>query len=323
MRTLFFLLLFAVSSCQSPAGDKATATVKIASIASDSIPKKGVFSNTVDKLDKYWHQGLGEINVYKLRQNRYKDIYDGQAVLIFVSEDFLTDKQVKNDQYQSDQSTSIIKTNSIIRFNTGIYDYSLMTSVFTPVRTKDWPVSLKVTQTSQDWCGQTFSQLNWQKADSYKQQSNSYFEKEGDKVENSSADLLEDELMNRIRMGWKHLPQGKYRMIPSMNFLGLKHKAFGAYEAKLSVVDYSGKHFSTNASLKSYHIYYPEFDRTLEIVFHAEAPFLIEGWIDTYPSIFDKKKRSSIAIREKTVLKAYWSENAPEDSVLRTELGLK
>lgn len=323
MRILLLLSLFVLSSCQSSTDNTATTAVKKAGLASDTTLKKGIFFNTVNQLDAYWHQGKGEVNVYKLRQNRYKDMYDGQVVLIFVSEDFLTDKQVKNDQYKSDQSTPIIKTNSIVRFNTGIYDYSLMTSVFTPVRTKEWPASLKVNNTSQDWCGQSFFQMNRQKTGEYKRQSNSYFEKEGDKDEKTMADLLEDELMNRIRMGWKHLPQGNYKMIPSMTFLGTMHKDFGAYEATLSIADYSGDQFATKEALKTYKIHYPEFDRTLEIIFQEEAPYLIEGWIDTYPSIFDKKKRSTIAIREKTALKAYWSENAPEHTVLRAELGLK
>lgn len=323
MRTLLLLSLFAFASCQTEVDENISSNIEQASFAIPTVAKKGVFYNTVNKLDAYWHQGLGEINVYKLQQNRYKDIYDGQAVLIFVSEDFLTDKQVKNEQYKSEQSTPIIKTNAIIRFNTGIYDYSLMTSVFTPVNTKRWPTNLKVSNTNQDWCGQAFTQLNWQETGEYKYQSFSYFEQEGDQEEKGTADLLEDELLNRIRMGWEHLPEGEHEMIPSMNFLRLKHEKFGAYKVALSVGDYSGEYFSSKESLKSYTIHYPDFERTLEIVFQAEAPFLIEGWVDSYPSMFDKKMRSTVAVREKTVLRTYWSEHTLEDGTLRAELGLK
>ena len=125
------LLLF--SSCENSDQTVANQTTTSATfvnkidVSQDTPPEK--------KLDKYWFQGKGEINVYELQQNRYNAVHPGQAVLIFVTEDFLTDKQVKNDNYRNPNSTPILKTNFLNRFTTGLYDYSLMTSVFTPTNT--------------------------------------------------------------------------------------------------------------------------------------------------------------------------------------------
>ncbi len=323
MRILCLLLLFIFTSCQTNTDNTDIITaVKKAEMQRPKGNIQTVFSNTGDQLDAYWHQGLGEINVYSLEQNRYKDTYNGGVVLIFVTEDFLTDKQVKNDAYKNKKSTPILKTNAIQRFSTGIYDYSLMTSVFTPVQTSEWPATMKVTNSGQDWCGQVYSQINWNNEGEYQHLLHSYFENEGDQENTSEADLLEDEIMNRIRMGWQHLPEGEKQLIPSMNFLRLLHQPYASYTANLSVSDYSGDDITSDKPLKVYTIQYPALERTLEIIFQAKAPFIIEGWKDAYPSIFDKKIRSSIAVRQKTVLEDYWSHHSPSDHNLRDDLGL-
>ena len=43
----------------------------------------------------YWYAGKAEITSYKLEQARYGEIRNGKAVLIYVTEDFLPNKQVK------------------------------------------------------------------------------------------------------------------------------------------------------------------------------------------------------------------------------------
>lgn len=316
-------MLFACSG-PAPTNDVQKGSISNSLLPSDEEGEKSVFANTVNGLDKYWYQGAGEVNTFELQQNRYRDIHPGHAVLVFVSEDFLTDSQVKNDNYSNPNSTNILKLNRIDRFTTGIYDYSLMSSVFTPVKTGDIAHTLKVTNSSQDWCGQTFSQMNYSKEKgAYNFQLRSYFENEGDQNESVSGAFLEDELMNRIRMGYEFLPQGEYHVIPSMSFLRLRHKAVGNYKAVLKVSDYQGDKVKTEKQAKVYTINYPSLDRTLQIIFQTQAPHLIEGWIDTYPSAFDGQKRSTIAQRKNTVLEPYWSLNSASQTNLRAEIGIK
>jgi hypothetical protein len=305
--TAIFNLLF---SCETPSTEEAErAKTTTASLSSPSSSFSSPFSNTTGALDKYWYQGKGELNVYELEQNRYQDIHPGEVLLVFVTEDFLTDKQVKNDRYQSNNSTPILKMNGITRFTTGLYDYSIMTSVFTPVKTRDFPRTLKVTHSAQDWCGQVYSQINLQN-EQYQYQLFSYFESEGDDRKNASANLLEEEIMNRIRMDYRSLPVGEdLKIVPGLTFLRLKHKGYQAYTAIASLEDYEGKDF-TGEGLKAYVLEYPEFQRTLTIVFSTISPYYIEGWMDTYPSVFDDQLRTTKAIRKHTTLEEYWSKNA-------------
>ena len=301
--SFFLLLLFA---CQKPVSTDLPRNPAVESEPEPGVT--GVFTNTVNQLDSYWYQGLGELNVYDMEQNRYQGIHPGEALLVFVSEDFLTDKQVKNDRYQNPNTTPILKTNAIIRFTTGIYDYSLMTSVFTPVKTAEFSHTLKVTNTGQDWCGQVYSQLNL-KDNTYQYLLHSYFEAEADQTGEVAVTLLEDEIFNRIRMGWQHLPTGSLTVVPSANFLRLRHQTIKAFPATLSLSAYEGTDFK-GTDLKVYTVSFPDLQRRVEIVFQAQPPYYIEGWVDTYPSAFDGQLRSTKARRKTTVLEKYWEENA-------------
>jgi len=318
MRLAAFFVMVLLFACQKPVSSELPRTPVAESKPEPGVP--GVFANTVNQLDNYWYQGMGELNVYDLAQNRYQGIHPGEALLVFVSEDFLTDKQVKNDRYQNPNSTPILKTNAIIRFTTGIYDYSLMTSVFTPVKTAEFSHTLKVTNTGQDWCGQVYSQLNLQ-GRTYHYLLHSYFETEADQTNEIEATLLEDEVFNRIRMGWQHLPTGSLLVIPSANFLRLRHQPVKAFSANLSLSAYQGDDFK-GTDLKVYTLSFPDLQRRLEIVFQALPPYYIEGWIDTYPSAFDGQLRSTKAKRRTTTLEKYWEQNAnsPLNAAKRADL---
>jgi hypothetical protein len=271
-------------------------------------------------LGPYWFEGKAEINHYTLSQNRYRDLHPGEAVLVFVTEPFLTDKQVKNDQGQKNNSTTVLKLNNIQRFTTGIYDYSVMTSVFTPEELKRFPHSLKVTSSSQDWCGQTFMQINQDK-ENYKVEMRSYFENEGDQNLSLPQALLEDEVWTRLRMGPDALPLGAVQVYPSAMYTRLMHKPFKTYTAEAKLAKYEGNEIKGN-NLKVYQLNFPELERKLEIVFQDKEPYLIEGWMDSHPALLDKQMRQTIAKRTHTLLEAYWQKNNLKDLPLRKDLGM-
>jgi hypothetical protein len=100
------------------------------------------------------------------------------------------------------------------------------------------------------------------------------------------------------------------------------HVECKAYSAEASIVPYAGMEF-IGEGLQKYHLRYPELDRDLEIVFQPQKPYLIEGWIESYPSLFDKVKRSTIAKRTKTLHIAYWRNNSLADRKIREELGVQ
>ena len=268
-----------------------------------------------NKLSDYWYKGEAEITHYELQQNRYGDVHPGEVISIFVTEDFLTDQQVKNDHYQSQNSVSVLKNNLALKFQTGLYDYSIMTSTFTPVNNKDWPATLKVTNSSQDWCGQSFMQLNYRN-DAYQMKLHSYFETEGDVEKEVGKAILEDEIMNRIRINPKGLPTGGIQVFPSTTIVRLKHLTFEPLKAQASLKAYTGQEFSGEA-LMVYTLNYPEMKRTYEVIFEDKAPYRIVGWKDAYPSMFDDKERITIAKATKTIMSPYWQKNSPEDRALR------
>lgn len=107
----------------------------------------------------HWGDGKAEVNGYRLTQPRYGAERAGSAVYIFVTEDFSERRRVKadRDDHPEGDVKPVMKLNAVRDFNTGIYDYNVMTSTFLRTRT-GWPVA-KVSFSSQEWCGHVWQQL--------------------------------------------------------------------------------------------------------------------------------------------------------------------
>jgi len=143
MTQLWIILSFILVSCF---GTPVSTFIKDASSHKDLSAKQ----------KEYWYAGEAEITSYKLTQARYGEIHSGHAVLIFVTEPFSTKTWTKADQPTA-TDVSVMKLNFTKKFNTGIYPYSMMTSTFLPV---DGAVnSLKITSSSQEWCGHTYMEM--------------------------------------------------------------------------------------------------------------------------------------------------------------------
>ncbi len=270
----------------------------------------------------YWFAGKAELNRYSLEQAQYGVLNPGEAVLIFVTEDFRTDTQVKSEDVKGrDKAVPVMKTNISKKFVTGIYDYSLFTSVFTPInneshRTSSFPNTLKVSTSGQEWCGHSYLQLNYAN-NGYHIDGRSYFEKEVVEKYDIEKTLLEDELWNRIRLDPDKLPTGETRMIPGTMAARLRHKRLDPLLVNAKLADYDGVLFPGKL-LKSYTVQYPTDDRTLMIVFEQPSPHKIVGWEETYKS--KDNLLTSRAVLKKTLQSDYWNHNAPADSVLRQSL---
>lgn len=256
----------------------------------------------------YWYQGKAELNRYKLSQSRYGEIREGHAVLIFVTEDMNLDKQVKADYPNRVESTKVLKLNFTKKFLTGIYPYSLMTSTFTPLDSDSYSNSLKVSTSTQEWCGHTFMQLNREK-DSYNWSQYSYFESEADASGKIQCDILEDEIWNFIRLYPERLPTGKISIYPSTQFLRLKHAENRVYEAEASISKSDGQN--------SYTLDYGE--RVLEITYDSSFPHTILEWTEGYknPKGGFIEAYTTSAKLEKQILSPYWSQNSNADSTYR------
>jgi len=280
---------------------------------------KSVESNQAEIMSQFG-SGKAEISVYELKQNRYDGLHQGNVTCVWVTEPFLMDKQVKNESNTSKNSTTVLKNIRLKKFTTGIYDYTISTSVFTPIDRNQFPHSPKVSNTSLEWCGQTFLQLNL-KGDHYESKLFSYFEQEGDKESKVEAALLEDEIFTLIRMNPELLPQGQIELIPSLSYLRLMHVDQKGSKAMAKIKKYSGDEFKGN-NLQVYEVNFLQLNRNLKIIYEAAFPHKILGWEDRYPSVSDREMRTTVATLSKTKMVDYWNKKGKEGEELRIELGL-
>lgn len=266
-----------------------------------------------DSFKRYWYAGKAEINSYTLDQSRYGEQRDGKAVLIFVTEDFSRKKQVKLDDPSKDDKdkVSVLKLNFAKNFITGIYPYSLLQSVFTPVDRNEYPHTLKTTMSSQEWCGHVFTQMNL-KGDQFDVKSFSYFEQEGDANFSIKKVLMEDELWNIIRLDPMALPTGNIEIIPGLFFSRLGHVEL---KPEVAVANKS----ETDKDI-TYSLTIPGQNRTLSIQFEKKFPYKILGWQEEF--LERGSKQRTMATLDRTLVSDYWTKNKNEFQYLRDSLNL-
>lgn len=268
---------------------------------------------TSGDFDKYWYNGEAEISSYELQQVRYGEIRDGKAVLVFVTEHFSPKSGTKPNRVGED-AIPVLKLNATKKFNTGVYPYSMMTSSFYPV--KDEEHSLKISSSSQEWCGHSYMELRNQSK--FKITLNSYFEGESfDNLSLAKANL-EDDIWSKIRVNPSTLPTGKMQMIPSFFYLTLRHKPVKDYEC-------SGVLTKVDKKISQYKVVYPSLNRTISIRFENKFPYKIIGWDETYKTGYgaNMKEMTTTATLIKTIKSDYWNRNSNADVSMRNDLGLE
>jgi len=188
----------------------------------------------------------------------------------------------------------------------------MMNSSFYPV--SEGNHSLKITSSSQEWCGHTYMELKNKKQ--FDVSINSYFEGESKQI-TLKKNILEDDIMSMIRTRPEELPLGEHKVIPSFFSLRLLHKEIKAYECIMNI--------SNNGSHNVYELHYPALERTMEITFDSEFPHKILGWKETQNSGFGnkRKKMTTTAKIKKTLKSTYWQKNSNADEKLRSLLELE
>ncbi len=256
---------------------------------------------------EYWYSGKAEISSYELTQYRYGKPRKGKAVLIFVSEDFNTDLQVKADR-PDEQSVSVLKLNKTKDFATGIYPYHIMESTFSPIAQKAH--ALKTAASVHEWCGQAYMQIN--DRDDLEVRIHSYFESTADKELELKEQLMENEVWNLLRIDPESELLKTDKMIPSLEYLRLRHR-----EAKAYPVDITQQK-SNDTLITSFD--QSTLNRTLTIYQEADHPYRILKWEESITQ--DGKTKTTSAELIKTMRSAYWNQNSPEFSRLRDSLQL-
>ena len=262
------------------------------------------------EFETYWYQNKAEINIYELDQIRYGQSRKGKAVMIFVTEDFSKKSQVKLDNPNKNlrDAQKVIKLNKTRSFYTGIYPYETMLSVFTPVY--DDVRSPKVVASVTEWCGQSYTQMNW-KNGGYRIQQFSYFESEGDQEVKINA-LSEDELWNLLRLNPDQILEGETELFPGLIYQRFSHIPLKKQKAVISKNSLD----SENSELR---VDYSQIDRKLVIKYQSSFPFEILSWREEEIS---SKGDTLItkALRKKLKVLDYWNRNSNIDYELSEDL---
>lgn len=263
------------------------------------------------QISSYWSSGA-ELTSYDLKQERYGEIHEGEAVTIYVREPFLKNKQVKDESGKGNYQ--VLKMNSTRKFVTGIYPYSTMVSVFHPFDEPQAGNALKTTTSVQEWCGHIFMQTN-RRSGTLKTMIKSYFENEDEGSFTHKASVyLEDEIWTAIRLNPAELPTGKIEMIPS----SLSDRFAHTNPKSQNVTAMWSKGDSKETS--KYSLNYNESGRKLTIEIDIHPPFTIQSWTETE----NEKLLSSGKIKKQLRNFPYWNYHFKKDQkAWRAKLGLK
>ena len=152
-----------------------------------------------------WGDGRAELSGYAITTRRYGTPREGKAVLIYVTEPMDRRVWVKDDagDVPAADRVNVMKFNHVIKFQTGIYPYSVMTSVFAPVdgAAPERFSPVKIAMSAQEWCGHVYQRIA-PKSASFENEIRSYFHAEGDRdatVAAPAGTLYEDALPIQLR----------------------------------------------------------------------------------------------------------------------------
>jgi hypothetical protein len=263
----------------------------------------------VTQPDQYWFQGKAELAVYDVEQERYGEMRPAEQVTIFVTEDFSKKKQVKldNPSAAGDDRVPVFKANIVRKYPTGIYDYSMMQSVFTPL---EGGATIKTTCTVQDWCGHVFSQFNLQPDGSYRAREFSYFESESDTDQNIKGAILEDGLWTQVHLDPNKIPTGAVSIVPAAFYLRMRHQPYAAVAGEITRTTEQNK---LNITLQI-----PTLGRKMTWICETAAPYRLLSWEE-----LDRGKLMSKGTLKALRLEPYWSQNSNQYAGMRDSLGLK
>lgn len=277
-----------------------------------------------------WGDGRAELNSYDIKVPRYGESRGGRELLIFVTEDFDPERQVKREvESPTGAALKVLKLIRRRRFQTGVYSYQLMTSVFSPLT--GWKlagmnrpaiVPIKVTFSATEWCGMVYQQFN-SHPQGFRELLHSYFEREGDREVLHSYQqnsFLEDNLFIRVRELTHPFPDGSYRVLSSAMYSRLSHQPVDWGEATVK----KSKEVEA-VTIGTEEIYASMFsvvvpDRTYKIWVESKGQKRIVKW--QVKHLRDLGVDSvETAVLVTSLRSSYWDQHSNADSDALNELG--
>lgn len=270
---------------------------------------------------RHWGDGQAELSGYRLTQPRYGAPRSGTAVMIYVTEPFSDSLRVKADpdKHPASDTYPVMKLNAVRHFQTGIYDYSVMTSSFARVAA-GWPVA-KLSFSSQEWCGHVYHQL-LPRGGRVAGLSHSYFDGEADGREDLAlpdGGVFADQLPILLRgLLGAYLEPGQNRRVPYLPSLlsaRLEHTPLAWGQARIeraagpvSVQVPAGKFEANRFSVAV------DGGPTWTYDFETQYPFRLLRWASD---------RGEEAVLLRSARLAYWKLNAPGGEKYLKDLGLR
>lgn len=306
-------LTFALLACQADVKPEAVPTS-----AGEASPRTG--AARFEGFWQYWGDGKAELNGYDLLLPRYGEKRRGRAVMVFVTEPYSRSQKVKTDYYDRNNPDHLqaLKLNKIEKFQTGIYDYSTMTSVFTEPAREFKP--LEVTFSMQEWCGMLFEEVHFDD-DKAIVNINSYFEGESTRSELPMGDagvMAEDAIWIALRgLASAELPRDpqKVTLLGSALRRRMRHVKATPYE---TTVRWSDAPKKLKVPAGEYEVYEATWGRqgsgscTAQI--EAPYPHRVVGWTCS---------DGTVARLTGTTRLDYWRTHNEGDEALLRRMGLE
>ncbi|RED99426.1 hypothetical protein [Marinoscillum furvescens] len=144
-----------------------------------------------------WDDGKAEVAIYDATRVIYGKPRTFDYVYVLVKESFNKAYQVKTDDYNRDDLYEVMKVNKFCRIPTQAYPYHFLTSVF--FRRESPSTVHKLTNTSQEWCGNTAKSFT-EGQFKYNYQYMSYWDGQGNGSMNvTKGPWFEDQLSYTLR----------------------------------------------------------------------------------------------------------------------------
>ena len=284
-----------------------------------------------DTFWRVWGDGQAEVSGYSLRRPRYGEQRAGTLVLVFVTEPWSVSAHVKADEgkHPAGDVIQVLKQNAMESFQTGIYDYHMMTSswtALTPAGGRPAGASAKLAFSAQEWCGTTWAELTFGPAGA-QELVRSYFDGESgartlDNPQGGTKSLVEDAVLVWARgLASPLLARGgstEVAFLPAVSRARLLHKPLAwttatlAREPKTSTVTVPAGTFEVESATVTIAAGAAEEARSLTVLVEAAAPRRIV-----------KVTSSDGTMLELTgsMRTPYWQKNREGDEALLRALG--
>ncbi len=261
-----------------------------------------------------WGDGRAEMSGYRGVVSRYGELRPAELVQIYVTEPHDRRTWIKDDAVQGPDRVAVLKLNQSLRFQTGVYPYSVMTSVFAPVDShfdeRFQPV--KISLTAQEWCGHVFAAA-WPGPGELQLHTLSYFASEGEATERQAVPegaLYEDALLIQLREldGPFHGGEDwEGALVPTLWRARRAHTPLRPSPATITRAPAE----RDGAPVTRFTVAQGDYRRTIDV--ERDAPRRVLGW-----STSDGEEMQILATRRLP----YWELNHNGDERVRAELGL-